>query len=57
VYRNKYHAAVVGLSIITGKDPTKATDYSKSLHRRPQEVFELQCQADAGYFAIYALGR
>jgi hypothetical protein len=47
----------VVLSIITGKDPTKATDYSKSLHRRPQEVFELQCQADAGYFAIYALGR
>lgn len=40
-----------------GRDPTKPTDTSRSLYRRPQEVFELQCQADSGYFAIFALGR
>lgn len=40
-----------------GKDPTKPTDLSHSIHYRPEEVFELQCQADAGYFAIFALGR
>ena len=40
-----------------GKDPTIPTDLTHSLRERPEEVFELQCQADSGYFAIFALGR
>ena len=40
-----------------GKDPTIPTDLSRSLSGRAHEVFELQCQADGGYFAIFALGR
>jgi hypothetical protein len=40
-----------------GRDPTVPSDVSRSLLKRPQEVFVLQCQADSGYFAIQALGR
>ena len=40
-----------------GKDPTVESDVSRSLRRRAEEVFVLHCQADSGFFSIFALGR
>lgn len=40
-----------------GRDPTRHSNTEHSLTERTEEVFVLQCQADAGYFSILALGR
>lgn len=40
-----------------GRDPTVASNTAHSLTDRAEEVFVLQCQADAGFFSILALGR
>jgi hypothetical protein len=40
----------------TGADPTVPSDLTRSTTGRAQEVFVLECQADAGYFSILALG-
>lgn len=40
-----------------GRDPTAPSSTANSLKSISEEVFVLQCQADAGYFSILALGR